>query len=325
MFTSGAAVSASREPAQGLLDRSGNEILLPLCFEAKEVPILYLDCDDTLAETERRALTVCYDVLREAIGAWNIKKGTAVEFTESVDQFIAGHTGGAFRDMLKVKITNGNPFQEGIEDFVDRWADLEMERITEDFLRGNPPLELTSGTRELMSQLTNLGIVPYLVSSSADQRLTAILQSTRMTKYFPKNKIFSAQNVDFMAGGGRRKPYPDVYLQAVKAADVARLSGKQGIAVEDSPSGIAAGLRAGLDVVVFLGAYGKTPSIAEIDILWTEVREKIEKGRTDDEPPLGRIVGIVSDSRDILGIVEALRKGQQYEPVGYTARRISSL
>ena len=58
-------------------------------------------------------------------------------------------------------------------------------------------------------------------------------------------EIFSAKQVD------RPKPYPDVYLHALRSVGLEPL---QALVVEDSPTGIEAAKAAGLRVVGFLGA-----------------------------------------------------------------------
>jgi beta-phosphoglucomutase-like phosphatase (HAD superfamily) len=83
------------------------------------------------------------------------------------------------------------------------------------------------------------GLPRCIASSSSEQRLALCLDVLGLTSYF-HNRVFSADRVL------RGKPYPDIFLyaSATLAIDPAAC-----IVIEDSPSGVQAGVEAGMMVI----------------------------------------------------------------------------
>ncbi|GET40122.1 HAD-superfamily hydrolase, subfamily IA, variant 3 [Microseira wollei NIES-4236] len=95
-----------------------------------------------------------------------------------------------------------------------------------------------------MSYLRDNAIEYALVSNSSLQRLSACLGAAQLTKYFPTEQIFSANDSLPVA---RPKPLPDIYLHAARCmeADVSDC-----LAIEDSISGIKAAVAAGIGQII---------------------------------------------------------------------------
>ncbi|WP_073955388.1 HAD family phosphatase [Thalassospira sp. TSL5-1] len=86
--------------------------------------------------------------------------------------------------------------------------------------------------------------VPVCVASGSDlDRLALCLGITQLENFF-KNRVFSAQQV------AKGKPAPDLFLFAAKQMGI---SPHHCLVIEDSPSGVVAANRAGMQAVGFLG------------------------------------------------------------------------
>ncbi len=105
------------------------------------------------------------------------------------------------------------------------------------------------GGRELLAELNRRGIPVALVSNSP---MNFIRRSHEMAGTgLPFGAVVSGHEVP------RAKPAPDAYLEGCRQLGVE--PGKSSVALEDSPSGVAAGLAAGLFVI-------GVPSVPGIDL-----------------------------------------------------------
>ena len=113
----------------------------------------------------------------------------------------------------------------------------------EDVLAENPPTVIP-GMRPLLTELDAAGIPAAIVTNATSEvaRYTAGLA--------PDNLFRVIIGDEEVAQGVRAKPDPDAYLQAARRLGV---EPRDCVVVEDSPSGAAAGVAAGIPTVVVPG------------------------------------------------------------------------
>ena len=87
--------------------------------------------------------------------------------------------------------------------------------------------------------------IAQCIATGGTRDKTAVkIKSVGIEKYFPDNKIFTADQVE------HGKPEPDIFLLAAKTMGY---EPKDCIVIEDSLAGMTAGLRAGMEVIAFVG------------------------------------------------------------------------
>ncbi|MDF3833372.1 HAD family hydrolase [Cupriavidus basilensis] len=179
------------------------------------------DCDGVLVDSEPIVNRVLNEMLNEL--------GIRISLEESTQWFL----GRAVREELgNIERRRGAPLPENWLShwFVRRNAVLEAE------------VQAVPHVREAVSAIAGAGL-PVCVASGAD-RVKVKLQLTRtgLVELFRQDErehIFSSTEV------ARSKPAPDVYLLAARTMNVdpARCA-----VIEDSPTGITAGVAAGMTV-----------------------------------------------------------------------------
>jgi len=115
-------------------------------------------------------------------------------------------------------------------------ARYERER-TEEFRRELAPVP---GAAETIARVLAAGVAVCVASQGKLEKTRLSLELTRLRRLFPERALFSAESVP------RGKPHPDLFLHA------ARTIGAQPAAcvvVEDTPSGVAAAVAAGMRVI----------------------------------------------------------------------------
>jgi len=184
---------------------------------ASRFDLVIFDCDGVLVDSERLAIRVESEICSDL--GW--------ELTESdiVDRFV-----GRSDAYMKAEV----------ERHIGRSVDWEREfvpRYREVFARELKPV---AGVVEALDQIT----VPSCVASSGShEKLRFTLGLTGLHDRFA-GRIFSGTEV------GNAKPAPDLFLYAAQ-----RMGAEPGrsAVVEDSTSGVAAGMAAGMDVFAFAG------------------------------------------------------------------------
>jgi HAD superfamily hydrolase (TIGR01509 family) len=115
-------------------------------------------------------------------------------------------------------------------------ARYERER-TEAFRRALQPVP---GAREMITRVTAAGVKVCVASQGKLEKTRLSLDLTGLRDLFPDRALFSAHGV------ARGKPYPDLFLHA---ASVMEAEPRACVVVEDTPSGVAAAVSAGMRVL----------------------------------------------------------------------------
>lgn len=101
--------------------------------------------------------------------------------------------------------------------------------------------EIKPFVKEGLAYLNSKNIDCYVVSATKKEEIINLLNKYDLAKYF-KN-VFSTKDIK------RGKPYPDVYLGALKFANV---NPKNSIAIEDSPNGVLSAFNAKMNVIMVI-------------------------------------------------------------------------
>ncbi len=100
-------------------------------------------------------------------------------------------------------------------------------------------LEPVRGAAEVVERVRAAGVDACVASQGKLEKTSLSLDITGLRRLFPERSLFSAWSV------ARGKPHPDLFLHA--AAEMGVLPA-QCVVVEDTPSGVAAGVAAGMRV-----------------------------------------------------------------------------
>jgi len=179
------------------------------------------DCDGVLVDSEPIVHRVLNQVLNEA--------GIDISLEESTQWFL----GRAVRDELpNIEKRLGRPLPDN---WLSTWL-VRRNKVLEE------QVEAVEHVREAIHAIVGTG-TPVCVASGAD-RIKVKLQLTRtgLVQLFQvdeKEHIFSSTEVE------RSKPAPDVYLLAARTMGV---DPSRCAVVEDSPTGVTAGVAAGMTV-----------------------------------------------------------------------------
>jgi HAD superfamily hydrolase (TIGR01509 family) len=186
---------------------------------AMAVPDLVIfDCDGVLVDSEPLSNLA----LVRALAAAGVDVGS--------DEPGRRYQGMTTRDMLGVIESDaGRPLPPG-------WR-KELERTEAELYRTE--LRPTDGVADVIALLGEHGI-PCCVGTQGVLEMTLLkLEATGLLRFFDRERIFSGEQVP------RPKPFPDLYLAA--AASVGVEPGAS-VVIEDSPSGVKAGVAAGMSV-----------------------------------------------------------------------------
>lgn len=130
-----------------------------------------------------------------------------------------------------------------LEDFVEAQRRLVEEGALPPEIYLAPEMRLMPGVRGLLGRLRACGVRCGLVSTTVSSRLLAMA-----------NRFGLASAFDVIVAGDmveRHKPDPEPYLAAMRWLGV---SAERTVVVEDSPSGVAAGVASGAYVLGFSGS-----------------------------------------------------------------------
>ena len=189
--------------------------------------LVIFDCDGVLVDSERLAVRTEREIL-ERLG-WSLSESDIVElFVGRTDVYM----------------------QQVIEAQLGRSVDWESEfeaKYREVFER---ELVAVTGVEDALDALRTASCV---ASNGSHEIMRLTLELTNLLHRFP-GRVFSAEDVE------HAKPAPDVYLHAAKTLGVAA---KRCAVVEDSVSGVTAGVAAGMTVFGFSGSVTRAERLAE--------------------------------------------------------------
>ncbi|MFF2029276.1 HAD family hydrolase [Arthrobacter sp. NPDC058192] len=192
------------------------------------LPLVIFDCDGVLVDSER----LVQDIDMRMIGGlgWNITR------QEILEQHL-----GRSEDAVMANIARriGRPVPE---DF----PQCRRSAYEQDF---KDHLKEVSGVRQAVQELHGVGHDTCVASSGSHATMRLTLGKTGLRTLF-EGRIFSADEV------AHGKPAPDLFLHA---AEQMGYRPERCVVVEDSPSGVAAALSAGMAVV---GYSALTPEVA---------------------------------------------------------------
>jgi HAD superfamily hydrolase (TIGR01509 family) len=146
--------------------------------------------------------------------------------------------GQATRDVIRTVLLENRV--DANRRVVEALTSVKQDRAL-DFLRKGQGIELVSHVVSVLRKASEQGKILALVSSASFERAHLILDSLKLQSLF--NHIVTADDVD------SGKPSPDSYLQAGRLAKLERMSDV--LVFEDSESGVAAGVAAGMKVIHF--------------------------------------------------------------------------
>lgn len=179
------------------------------------------DCDGVLVDSEAITTGVLREMLEEL--------GWPLSHQECHALFV----GKAVQDELAIiqQRTGRKPGQGWIDEFrIRRNSALSLN------------LEAVPGIHEALSRISPYWQSGIACASAADRgKISLQLDKVGLLGYF-EDRMFSGYEV------ARNKPFPDVYLAAAKALDVAA---QRCAIVEDSVTGVSAGVAAGATVFAY--------------------------------------------------------------------------
>lgn len=194
------------------------------------VELVIFDCDGVLIDSEVISLTV----IRELLQAYDIEIDDGY-FTR---EFLG-------RSFPRVKETVKRDFGVELPDsFEQQYLGSLMNRFDTD-------LQPVNGVESIISQLS----IPFCVATSSHrERTNRALRATGLWSYF-EDAIYTASQVQ------NGKPAPDLFLFAAEQHGV---DPKNCLVIEDSLSGLRAGVAAGMQVWHFQGGSHMPTSISNI-------------------------------------------------------------
>lgn len=191
-------------------------------------PLIVFDCDGVLVDSEVIVIEVEAELL------------TAAGFPTSPDEIAEHYVGLSYPDMMRgLQERHGRPVPDALSAEVQERAMAAFEGR----------LQAVPGIPELLRRHRGPRCV---ASSSSPSRVSRSLRLTGLDRYFEPAHLFSATMVP------NGKPAPDLFLHAAAALGAGP---EDCLVVEDSPSGVAAALAAGMSVVGFTGGGHARPSL----------------------------------------------------------------
>jgi HAD superfamily hydrolase (TIGR01509 family) len=180
----------------------------------QKTELVIFDCDGVLVDSELIVNQVFLEELNKA--------GVPIKLNTLLNEFV-GHSLDQCLNLIKKKYG----FSLG-HDFLTRYKvrrDLALESR----------VKAIEGVENLIQKLK----LPYCVASNSEaSKVRKMLTLTGLIGYFD-GKIFSAADM------GKPKPAPDVYLQVASEFSI---KSRVCLVIEDTPTGVRAGVAAGMKV-----------------------------------------------------------------------------
>ncbi len=184
--------------------------------------LVIFDCDGVLVDSERLAVEVEARLLTEL--GWPITP-------EEVARRFVGTSDEAALAEVEAHI---GP---------ERAREFDERSTVEVLARFERELEVVEGVEEVLDRVEAAGIATCVASNGSHEKMRATLGLTGLWDRFA-GRIFSARDV------ARGKPAPDLFLHAAATMGVPP---ERCLVVEDSPSGVAGAVAAGMVVLGYAG------------------------------------------------------------------------
>lgn len=200
---------------------------------------ILFDCDNTLVLSEEIAFEACAALANDVLES----QGIAERYTGP--SLMIDFVGQNFRGMM-VSLQKKYGFTleaSRLESLVTQEENKVIEMLEQ---KAQPCVGVNNQLEKLASS-KKYGLA--VVSSSALRRVQASLKKVGQAKYFPSDHVFSAAS---SLPTPTSKPDPAIYLHACK---VLGKSPAECLAVEDSKSGVLSAVRAGIQVIGYVGSY----------------------------------------------------------------------
>lgn len=188
----------------------------------RELELVIFDCDGVLVDSE----VISNDVLAQALSA----EGLPTTLAEARRDY---------QGLLLSEVLSAAQAKLGRALPADWLSQYERDR-TEAFQRELRPVP---GAAEAVRRIGASGVGVCVASQGKLEKTRLSLELTGLRDLFPQGALFSAESVP------RGKPHPDLFLHAASgmASEPARCA-----VVEDTPSGVAAAVSAGMRAVGFV-------------------------------------------------------------------------
>lgn len=231
------------------------------------------DVDGTLAETERDGHRVAFNLAFEALGVpWR--------WDETRYGDLLRITGGRERLMHDMNARSDAPALADERAVLARALHAKKNALYADLVRRNR-IPLREGVAPLMQQCRDRGVRMGITTTTSRSNVDALMRAHLGDGWAESfSVIVCGEDVQ------RKKPDPEVYLQALRALAIGPL---EAVAIEDSPGGVAAARAADIPVIVTRSAYFSDATIEGAIAIGPGLHE-----RRDWSP---RLRGAFDDSR----------------------------
>jgi len=199
---------------------------------------IMIDCDDTAGLTEALAFIACCGVVNETLADRGVQR------TFTPESLKAGFVGQTFRRIVQ-SLGEEHGFAVTEAD-LDALALKELNAVCAIFEKeGVQACAGIEGALDYVQGRYELSVV----SSSHIKRVRLALRMAGLQPFVRRDRVFSATS---SLSTPQSKPSPAIYLHALKVTGAAP---ERTLAVEDSTSGVLAGVRAGIPVVGYVGSH----------------------------------------------------------------------
>jgi beta-phosphoglucomutase-like phosphatase (HAD superfamily) len=197
-------------------------------LDVSAIEAILCDADGCLFPSEEPAFAASVTVTNELMA----EVGSERRF--EAEELRLATSGQNFRTTAPALVREQGGLLEA--DALERWVEVERRRVTDRLAKTlRPDFEVSSPLSRLAREYTLA-----LVSSSALPRLAACLEATGLDSIFSSEVMFSAESSLELPTS---KPDPAVYMLAVEQLGIAP---ENGLAVEDSESGVIAAVATGI-------------------------------------------------------------------------------
>lgn len=217
---------------------------------------IIFDCDGTLSRSDE----AYFHGFRDALQKYGFTPPTPQEYQEK-------YSGKVIRDIIRLYGEGaGTPLPPEVEACYWELEAPYLDRYTTS----------VTGAREAVLMLQE-NFRTCVASNASVKLIQYLLKSAALDDLFPHKLIFSSEHVE------RPKPAPDVFLHALR---MMKAMPERSLIIEDSSSGVRAGVAAGVDVIGFAGtSYDIDTKIAQLEAAgavrvfasWPEIVSFIEK------------------------------------------------